>query len=312
MATRHQLEFEEMFRFANSFLTYVEANKVWVINTGLYINTCGYTGPGMAVLLNLFVSHGIHDMATLDAYLATLYTGPGASHNFNLQLLVNMVNETIGNFLDISVGRCPITNVDHGISGLAQQEMDRMAPDAMDTDIPSRFYPIAAGGMNLVDGVNLISFTGRSTHHTFHHAVLYIIRSENVCYIMDSWSTPQGVPFDSRGMEIRRYDLDEVIRRIDLLNQTTNVRDIIYIMAHYFKSHSSFNDRMIRSPGAISVNTIDPAYISVVFAQATKDVLSGKPTGFGRKKRNHATKKYRKNGLKKIKRSKPKKSYKKQ
>jgi hypothetical protein len=83
-------------------------------------------------------------------------------------------------------------------------------------------------------------------------------------------------------------------------------------MAHYFKSHSSFNDRMIRSPGAISVNTIDPAYISVVFAQAKKDIISGKPTGFGRKKRNHATKKYRKNGLNKIKRSKPKKSYKKQ
>lgn len=108
---------EEFFDLCIRALVACEDVKIWVKNPGVYIDTCGYSGPGIGLMIFILESQGINNGAALRAYVNSLI--------FNQQKFCNVINEVIGNLLDLSA-YCPITNVDGGICGLIRQDQTSM------------------------------------------------------------------------------------------------------------------------------------------------------------------------------------------
>jgi hypothetical protein len=287
-----QNELENVFQLAINFLHICEANKNWQKQPGIYIATCGYTGPGMAIILDLFFMNDIKTKVQLDEYIKKMYSL--SYYDNNLKRLIFIINETIGNFLDLS-NECTLTGVNKGIMGIAQNEELRKQPDAMQTNDPTLFYPIEitpdTKSSNLQDGVNLISFTNRDVDNicTFHHAVLYISNYYNVCYIIDSWSTSSNVDkFECRPVTYRQFPLNNVFKCLYELNTTKNIDTTVNNMNEYFLAHESLPRALVR------VNVTSPYYIGQTISKAKEQLEKGGPTNFGGRRRKRKSKKNKK------------------
>ena len=305
-----QNELENVFKLAIGFLHVCEENKNWQKQEGKYIWTCGYTGPGMAIILELFYMNGIKTKVQLDEYIKNMY--PSSYYDNNLKRLFFIINETIGNLLDLSK-ECTLTGVEQGIMGIAKNEEIRKGPDAMQTDTPSIFYPIEITpdlkSSNLQEGINLISFTGRNVNAdnlcTFHHAVLYISNYYNVCYIIDSWSTSVNVnKFECREVTYRQFPLKEVFKCLYELNTTQNIDTTVNNMNTYFLAHDETLPRTL-----VRVNVTRPDYIGETMGKAKLHLERGIPTNFGgRRRKRNITRKNKKMKKQKYKSYKNKKN----
>ena len=141
---------ESMIAFAINVLTVCEAQKKWMKLTGPLSMTCGYTAPGIAVLLQFFGHYGIPYMNTLEQVLETL--------NWSNEQFMFIVNETIGNLLDLHP-ECPVTAVPYGIKGLiARDHAVQMPIQGGCAAAKPITHIVTPGGANLSDGPNIISF----------------------------------------------------------------------------------------------------------------------------------------------------------
>ena len=260
-----------LISFAIAFLTECDRTKKWKKISGRFAETCGYTAPGIGLLLQLFTHNGISSPLTLQSYLTR--------QSITQELFMDIVNETIGNLLDLSP-ECPVTQTIFGIRGLILLEKYRKPQD------PPNVYKVTSGGANLVSGPNIISFTGRERFgcETFHHAVLYIIPEVNACYIIDSWSSQTGA---CRPVTSRRHNLQEVIGIIDELNSDTITPERTYIiLSLYFLAHETMRV-VIKENGTVTVHTIHPLYIQHIYTQC-ESMIRGRvqtDTNFGGKMR---------------------------
>lgn len=246
---------------------------------GDYIDTCGYSAPGMAILLLCFEELGIFHMNDLNDWLRHI----GVPE----ETFMDIINETIANFLDIIIGKCPLTGVDNGIMGLIENN----SPEVTLVDYHS-----------ITPGVNLISFTPRTSCTTVHHAVLYSIPDHNICIIIDSWMAGgrDGTDQRSRPISYRICPLTEIIDVLVEL-QTANRHFTGRRMGQYFAPDSEF----IRNPYTLIVYKTSSPYILSIKDQATEHfVVEGYPSEFGGGlvKRHKYTNKKRKN-IKRIKKT---------
>lgn len=285
---------EVLFNFAIYFLNHSEANKKWIKYPGGSSGTCGYTGPGIGLVIKIFQHNDIYDEHTLEAFLHSV--------GFTRQQFIDIINETIGNFADfVRNDVCPVTGVTAGISGLLEEQKEKARPNStvMQTDEPQVVYTVEEDGSNLVEGVNVISFTSRARGcDTFHHATLYTIHETNVCFIIDSWTTPEGVPFECRPLTYRQFSFSEVIHQLDRLNSDDiSPGEMAHIFGHYFMAHPVFLQN-IPNMGLVTVNTVSPDYIVDVYNRCEKRIREGQiKSDFGgklRKKRNKKTRKLNK------------------
>ena len=294
---------ETMIRFAINFLTHCESQKKWVKFAGYSGATCGYTAPGIGLVIKIFRHNLIYDGNTLMKFL----------HKFNLtmQSFVDIINETIGNFADY-IDVCPVTDVLSGTRGLLKKEFERAKPGStlMVTDEPAKVYKVKAGGSNLVEGANVISFSSRLDEcSTFHHATLYTIPEDNICFIIDSWATPIGTPYECRPLTYRQFSFGEVIHALDRLNSNDiSSGEATHIFSHYFIAHQNFLQTIqqrIQQLGLFSVFTLRPEYIDEVYNICAMKNTSGKQksSDFGGKSRKRS-RKLRKKTRKLRKRSK--------
>jgi hypothetical protein len=281
---------ESMIAFAIHVLTSCEAQKKWMKLTGPLSMTCGYTAPGIAVLLQFFGHYGIPYMNTLDQVLKNL--------NWSNEQFMFIVNETIGNLLDLHP-ECPVTAVPYGIRGLIARDHAVQMPiqggcAAVQMPIQggcAAVQPITQivtpGGANLSDGPNIISFAYRVPEcYTFHHAVIYKISEANICYVIDSWVGTKG-PASWRPITSRSFTEIDLYGKIDELNS-----DVITeartneILITYFGAHIETIGEILKMSGRIMVHTISPAYIQHVYTQCFHNAITGQKSSFGGKKRN--------------------------
>lgn len=260
-----------LISFAIAFLTECDRTKKWKKISGRFAETCGYTAPGIGLLLQLFTHNGISSPFTLQSYLTR--------QSITQELLMDIVNETIGNLLDLSK-ECPVTQTIFGIRGLILLEKYRKPQD------PPNVYKVTSGGANLVPGPNIISFTSRIYGcDTFHHAVLYIIPAVNTCYIIDSWMSRIGA---CRPVTSRRHNLQEVIGIIDELNSDTITPERTYIiLSSYFLAHNQTMSEDIKTHKNIMVHTIHPLYIQHIYNECERMIRTRAQTdtNFGGKMR---------------------------
>lgn len=95
-----QNELKNVFNLAIDLLKDCDANKNWQKEppgTGSSFGTCGYTGPGLAIILELFFMNGIKTKAQLDEFIKKMY--PISYPENNRSRLIFIINETIGIFL---------------------------------------------------------------------------------------------------------------------------------------------------------------------------------------------------------------------
>jgi hypothetical protein len=236
-----------------------ERKRTWVgENEGKYINTCGYSGPGIAIILNLFIENNIKTYEQFYKYIATLYID---NFDSNSVRLIDTINDTILNFLDIA-NFCPITKVEQGIMGLAKESH----PEIMQTKDISDFYPIkfSENGTNLQEGVNLIAFTDREVNVenlcTFHHSVLYIHNKSGMGYIIDSWATPQNCAYEARPIEVREYKQPELFHTLYIITHSENRDEIFNTINKYFKAHTATLQRILYNIGITNPNKIKEVY----------------------------------------------------
>lgn len=236
-----------LISFAIDFLTECDRTKKWKKLPGRSAETCGYTAPGIGLLLRLFTDNGISSPITLIAYLTR--------QSITQELFMDIVNETIGNLLDLSP-ECPVTQTTYGIRGLLSQAKSRQTEEMNYGDEePPKVYKVTRGGSNLLPGPNIISFTGRDQFdcETFHHAVIHIIPEVNACYIIDSWRSRIG---DCRPLTSRLHNLQEVIGIIDELNSDTITPERTHIiLSLYFLAHETISV-VIKESGTVTVHTI--------------------------------------------------------
>jgi len=267
--------------FAIYFLGKCDYYKTWKKQgpSGDYIDTCGYSAPGIAILLLCFEELGIFNMNELTDWLRHT--------SIPEETFMDIINETIANFLDIIIGRCPLTGVDNGIMGLIRNN----SPEVTRIDHDS-----------ITPGVNLISFTPRGSCTTVHHAVLYSIPEHNICIIIDSWMAGcrDGMDQRSRPISYRIWPLNEIIDALVELQKTS--RNFTgRLMGKYFEPDLEF----IHNPYTLTVYKTSSPYIVSVKDQATEHfVVDGYSSEFGggRVKRHKYTNKKRKN-IKKVKKT---------
>ena len=261
-----------LISFAIAFLTECDRTKKWKKLPGRSAETCGYTAPGIGLLLRLFTDNGISSLLTLQSYLTR--------QSITQELFMDIVNETIGNLLDLSP-ECPVTQTIFGIRGLILLEKYRKPQD------PPNVYKVTRGGSNLAPGPNIISFTGRDQFgcETFHHAVIHIIPEVNACNIIDSWRSPTGA---CRPLTSRLHNLQEVIGIIDELNSDTITPERTYIiLSLYFLAHNETTHKMILIFNNVMVHTINPLYIQHIYNECERMIRTRAQidTNFGGKTR---------------------------
>ena len=269
---------ESFFNFAIHILTLCEQNKKWEIAVGKYDQTCGYTAPGIGLVIKLLEHNNIHNIDSLTTYLA--------QNGITTEEFSDSINETIGNLLDDFKGHCPVTDVVSGIRGLIKQqiETEAVASSMMEVDEEPKIYKVAANGSNLKEGVNVISFVTRMFKcDTFHHSTLYMDVNNHFCYIIDSWVSPT----DCRPLSVRKFPIDEIIHALNALNS----EDILpaqtnSIFRHYFLPPDSFATTQY-GDGLLNVYTLNPSYIEKLYTTCIIDLkIHKKKTAFGGKPRN--------------------------
>jgi hypothetical protein len=295
-------ELNEVFQLSIRILQECDSRKTtWEgENQGEYINTCGYSGPGIAIILDLFIENNIKTYEQFQKYITNLSIGSFDSNSFKL---INIINDTIRNFLDIA-NVCPITKVELGIMGLAKESH----PEIMQIKDTPDFYPIqiSENGTNLQEGVNLIAFTAREATFenlcTFHHSVLYIHNKSGMGYIIDSWTTPGNCPYDARPIEVRPYPLPELFNALHIITHSENTDQIFYTIDKYFKAHTASLQRILYNIGITNPNKIKEVY---AIAKTQNGITRGGRYSSALIKRNQ-TKKIKQNKSKKMKNKKNK------
>jgi len=258
-----------LISFAIRVLTECDRTKLWKKLSGRSAETCGYTGPGIGILLQIFTYNQISNEYTLRLLLQ--------KKKYSMPIFMGIVNETIGNLLDLST-ECPVTQTRFGIRGLILQEQSKPIPDGEMSDGDEehqKVYKVTIGGEYLVPGPNIISFTGRAHFgcETFHHACLYIIPKVNTCYIIDSWRSDIHT---ARPLTSRRHDLLEVISIIDELNSDTITMERTFqILSVYFLAHIEATHKMLLVFNNIMVHTINPSYIKHIYNECETAILTG-------------------------------------
>lgn len=273
---------------AIGFLKHCEKQKRWIKNKDHYFgSTCGYTGIGIALVLKLFLHNSISNESSLRSFLS----------RYNEEQFVNIINETIGNFVDAVEQFCPVTGVFNGIMGLIKEGamQDRMAAD----DEPAKVYELSADGSNITVGVTSISFATNECS-TFHHATLYIpIGNEDRCFIVDSWAATDKGNFTCRRLSYRQFQTQEVKAALVYLKSAdiSKKDDIAAIFNHFFKAHHTFTDNIHQLPrkteNLINVFIVNPNYIEYVYARCEAAIKSGEQTqsAFGGKRKKKKKKK---------------------
>jgi hypothetical protein len=249
--------------------------------------TCGYTAPGIGLLLQLFLHNGVSSPETLLALLdKRLY--------LTMEQFMFAVNETIGNLLDM-MPTCPVTQIQFGIRGLIAAEQSKPL---------QKVYKVGPHGSNLANGPNIISFSLRKPDcETFHHAVIYHIPVIYACYIIDSWVEPQGR--ECRPLSSRRHHAAEVYSAIDELNSDTITQERTKeILITFFMGHHISIDHMLQiTQLRIMVNTINPLYIQDIYTKCENRSRQGVTSSFGGKTRNKSKNKSKKRSKKYNRRS---------
>jgi len=287
---------DNLIAFAIQFLTECEARKTWTRKWPLSM-TCGYTAPGIGLLLQLFLHNGVSSPETLLESLKQPL-------DLTMEQFMFVVNETIGNLLDMMT-TCPVTQIQLGIRGLIAAEQSKPLQEDIMESGHADVYKVGPHGSNLANGPNIISFSLRKPDcETFHHAVIYHIPVINACYIIDSWVDSQGR--DCRPLSSRRHHAAEVYSAIDELNSDDITKErIIKILCTFFMGHHKSIDRMLEiSQLRIMVNTINPLYIQQIYTECEKRSRQGVVTSsFGGKTRNKSKNKSKKRSKKYNRRS---------
>lgn len=279
--------------FVITTLLKYELKKCWKSITGSCAETCGYTGPGVGILLTIFIKHQIFNKTDLDRWIKKFYITP--------EIFSDIINETIGNLFDIG-NYSPIANVRQGIRGLLVEDVVEGAAK-MQTEIPvmSRVYQITPGGANLTDGPNIISFVSKTNlFDTFHHATLDINIQNQTCVIYDSWRIREGC----RPLIAREHPLSYVTYYLDLINNVDidiSIDALTMIFTTLFLAPHTVRNIFIVTP-VVRVVTVNPYYleqlIEAVFTQVIDAARAGhRWTSYGgkfRKKRNKKTRKLNK------------------
>ena len=250
---KHDMDVVDDFTFKFKAVIYIlyrsENRKIWK-TAGDYTGTCGYTAPSITILLLILDSMKIENMTELIKYFDNL--SPKKITHF-----YNILNETIGNFLDLSQV-CPETQVYNGIKGLITRF----------TQCPTlnqiKKLKVSGGYPNLVEGANLISFVGRgdSRYTTFHHAVIYI--ANNNAYVIDSWAdggpnTPRV--FTCRHPTYRQIDKRELFDSLNALISTNDLAVTHAIMLNIFMAHQS----ILNTRYNIDIYVTENSYIMEIY-----------------------------------------------
>jgi len=279
-------QLESLFHFSIDFLNHCESQKKFTKITGNCSHTCGYTGPGIGIVLQFFIGCGIDNREKLDGLLH--------SNHLSLEAFVDIVNETIGNLCDLS-DECPVIGERKGILGIittSQSDALQMTPSSSDSmELQETTHRIYRGpDLELDEGINIISLFDKATSQTFHHACLFINKSANICFILDSWCTSDGQY--SRPLSGRLFSFQEVSQAITRLNSNdVTIDESSSIVQRYFQPHDSFESYQIatlKSWGVthapFTVCKLDLPFVGNVFAQCEKQIREGKPSNFGGKK----------------------------
>jgi hypothetical protein len=281
-------QLESLFHFSIYFLNHCESRKKFTKITGNCSHTCGYTGPGIGIVLQIFLGYGIDDSEKLDLWLR--------SKEMSLETFMDIVNETIGNLCDLS-DECPVIGERKGILGIittAQSDALQMTSSSSDSmelqETPHRIYTGTDPDLYLDEGVNIISLFDKTTRQTFHHACLFINKIANMCFILDSWCTSDGQ--NSRPLSGRLFSFQEVSQAISRLNtDDVTIHESSSIVQRYFQPHDSFESYQIETlkswgvtHAPFTVCKLDLPFVGSVFAQCEKQIREGKPSNFGGKK----------------------------
>lgn len=295
---------QDIFDFSIGFLMKCQIIKKWVKYPGDYAETCGYTGPGIGLILQLFKFNGITDDATLNVFLS--------KHQISLECFMHSINETIGNFLDV-VRVNPVTNTMYGINGMIKENIGKIAnsdgaasSDSMDVETPHDIVKVSlVDNTNLVEGANVISFIRDVIRDgvTFfnvplHHATLYVIADIGMCVIIDSWRAANG---QCRPLTYRMHNFEEVKRALIKLNsKEVSEAEILYIFTQFFVSPEALKeDIRTKQSFNIKVYLVDAEYMKDVYITCETSIKTGSQTesnfgGFIRKKKMCKTKKLHK------------------
>ena len=302
-ATQEEMNSPAFPSFVIATLLECERLKIWTKTPGNTSSTCGYTGPGVGVLMIIFKQFRIFNLTDLHRWFQNI--------NITPIIFADALNEIIGNMYD-NTDFCPIANVHKGISGLLVADLVHEKA-AMKTDIPKvlRVYPVERECVNLVEGSNIISFVGKAhLIDTFHHATLYIDTPRQKCFIFDSWTNADGT---CRPLVAREHSLPDVKRALDIINFGTEDLDtLVGIFTHFFLAPGTISDSF-RSCGPPQAVTVNPVYLKELITTVFHQVITASREGrrlsnFGgklRKKRNKKTRKLNK----KSKSNKCKKKY---
>lgn len=316
---------ENIFNYAIHFLRLCDGTKIWETEQRHLIDVCGYTGPGIGLIIKLFEENVIYNDATLRAFLIR--------NKFSITFFMDVINETIGNFLDI-IDFNPVTDTTQGLTGLIKDQIDTTYnPDAM--EIPEEHlavYKIDSEGSNLTEGVNVISFISNYWgNETFHHATIYILPEQDICFILDSWYN--NYDGRCRPLTYRQFSFQEVKDVLIRLNSDDiSIEETQHIFSTYFMAPESFiyitipmiyetaeksMDESDNPKTVFSIFTTNPIFIEKIYTECETKFRSGEQQrsnfgGYLRKKKNTKGKKYfKRKNIKSKKLRKGKKKYKK-
>ena len=261
----------ELFDFAIQFLMECETSKQWTKQGWRdFKRTCGYTGPGIVIVLKLFAMYRIVDEAALVAYLLSVHK--------TRRHLIDSVNESIGNLLDLA-DECPVSGVAFGVNGLLRAEAEDRS---MKTDLGPRVKPFEAGDLAEEGGVYLLSFSGRDHKcETFHHAAVVTYpeadpRAGGVCFVIDSWFQTATV---CRPLTARRFSYVDLIRALSIINSDElTLEAACTIFLDFFGAPPNIDDFFGRRYGLPVVNVVNSFYINQLFFECDRLIASGEQT----------------------------------
>lgn len=274
------------FGFTLDFLKKCEGlrQQMWQTVPGDLSGTCGYTGPGIGILLLIFERNNISDNNTLAIFLqknAEIY-GPTLVDARGRFMAV--VNETIGNFLDLC-DITPVTQTQHGTMGIIKEEEARARV--------GQYKVSLVNNSNLVKGANVISFKNRGYGTcTFHHSMIYVTSELDMCFILDSW-------FDNytktcRKPSCRQFTFSEVSQALVILNSGSCPQSVARnIFFKYFKAPDTFLYH-IGINETFYVYVLNQEYVKKIYTICEHNMIGNFKTDFGgsiRKKKKIKTKK---------------------
>jgi len=258
---------------------------------GRKMYACGFTAPLLAAIVLFFKHNNIKNMIDLQNYCVDLSSECGYTVTpFNITLFLNdFVGEIWNNHFSINT-----INVDYLL-----------------TNKPHLF------NFNniLKEGCNIISFAN-SDFYTFHHSFIYVLQSQNKCFIIDSWAE-EKTKFDKhnkqyikapwsvsknmvfRPISMREFELSEIEHYLKIFNKINNNNEKTKIIKYYFLAPYW---KIMNISDAIVVSLKQDYFVSRIQSIFLEVCFTGRKGRWGGKSRKTKTKtKTRKSKTKKIK-----------